>query len=97
MGLRMPGGDHLAAPLRLSVGDHGEFWDAWDLPLITDASVAHARAMAGGVARLGPLVGASPFAGSSGQCLRLDVLLGADSPMELRLSVQWRQSHEVLP
>ena len=101
MGLRDDAGcNHLAGPLRLSrYCDRGEFWDAWDLasdyqkhplPMPEHWQVE--------LQERGPLVACVTLRGSFGSSdLRLDVRLCADSPLvELRFSVHWRQSHEVL-
>ena len=99
--LRDGGGcSHLAAPLRLSrYRDHGEFWDAWDLAADYRAHpLPMPERWQVELQDSGPLVGRVTLRGQFGNSsLRLDVLLAADSPfVELRLSVQWRQSHEVL-
>ncbi len=79
--------------------DRGEFWDAWDLagdyrerplPLHWEAgprAVEH-----------GPLCGRLVWRGRCGaSALRLDLQLRAGSPwLELTLSVDWRQRHELL-
>ncbi|WP_370586840.1 alpha-mannosidase [Synechococcus sp. PROS-7-1] len=94
------GGDCLAAPLRLNrYRDHGEFWDAWDL---AEDYRKHPLPMPERwqvqLQDSGPLVARVTLRGQFGvSALRMDVLLCADSPhVELLLSVQWRQSHELL-
>ena len=80
-------------------GDHGEFWDAWDiaahyrdhpLPLHWQAEPE--------LAEQGPLCTRLVWRGCCGRsALRLDVQLRAASPwLELTLRVDWRQRHELL-
>ena len=90
----------LAAPLQwCRWADRGEFWDAWDLaanyrsqplPLAWDGPPE--------LAEVGPLCGRVVWRGRCGRSrLRLDVQLRAASPyLELTLSLDWRQVHELL-
>mgnify|MGYP001807332471 FL=1 len=79
--------------------DRGEFWDAWDLaadyrqhPLALNWNGSME------LVERGPLVARLVLRGWAGSsALRLDVQLRADCPwLELRLGVDWRQSHELL-
>jgi alpha-mannosidase len=90
----------LAAPLQWCRWvDRGEFWDAWDL-------AANYRSQplslhwegSPELAEVGPLCVRVVWRGFCGRSrLRLDVLLRAASPyLELTLSVDWRQVHELL-
>jgi alpha-mannosidase len=90
----------LAAPLQWRRWrDHGEFWDAWDLagnyrdhPLELDWLAGPT------LVEQGPLCSRLVWRGRAGQsALRLDVQLRAGCPwLELSLSVDWRQQHELL-
>ncbi|MCT0200191.1 alpha-mannosidase [Synechococcus sp. CS-1325] len=90
----------LSAPLAwCRWGDRGEFWDAWDLagdhrdhplPLSWEPGPE--------LAEQGPLCSRLVWRGQAGASrLRLDIQLRAGSPwLELTLSVDWRQRHELL-
>ncbi|MEB3234692.1 MAG: glycoside hydrolase family 38 C-terminal domain-containing protein [Cyanobacteriota bacterium] len=94
------GRDYLAAPPALRrYRDAGEFWDAWDLaadyaehplPLTWDSGVRWVEQ--------GPLCVQVSWRGQCGSSpVRLDGRLQAGSPwMELIVSVDWRQRHELL-
>ncbi len=94
------GVDQLSAPLQFRrYRDHGEFWDAWDLaadypqhqlPMAAEWQVE--------LVEQGPLVARIVLRSSiESSAMRLDVLLRADSPaVELQLTIDWRQTHELL-
>ena len=94
------GVDQLSAPLQLRrYRDRGEFWDAWDLaadypeqslPMDDDWQLE--------LLEQGPLVARVALRRSVGDsAVRMDVLLRADSPsVELQLTIDWRQAHELL-
>ena len=94
------GVDQLSAPLQLRrYGDRGEFWDAWDLAVDYPQ---HQLPITGDwvleLAERGPLLARVILRRSIGDSsMRMDVLLRADSPyLELQLTVDWRQTHELL-
>ncbi len=79
--------------------DRGEFWDAWDLavdypqhplPMAADWQLE--------LVEQGPLVARVVLRSSiESSALRMDVLLRADSPaVELQVTIDWRQTHELL-
>ncbi len=94
------GVDQLSAPLQIKrYQDHGEFWDAWDLatdylqhplPLPQRWQVEmleHGPLLARMVLRV-------CFDDSTA---RMDLILRADTPwLELQLTIDWRQTHELL-
>ena len=80
-------------------GDHGEFWDAWDLASdYRDKPLPLAWQPGPELAEQGPLCTRLVWRGDCGRSrLRLDVQLRAGSPwLELCLQVDWRQCHELL-
>jgi alpha-mannosidase len=90
----------LAAPLQWRRWrDHGEFWDAWDLAgNYRDHPLALEWLAGPTLVEQGPLCSRLVWRGRAGQsALRLDVQLRAGCPwLELSLSVDWRQQHELL-
>jgi alpha-mannosidase len=79
--------------------DHGEFWDAWDLAGNYRDHPLELQWLAGPtLVEQGPLCSRLVWRGRAGQSdLRLDVQLRAGCPwLELSLSVDWRQQHELL-
>ena len=94
------GVDQLSSPLQLRrYRDHGEFWDAWDLA----ANYQEQQLPIAGDWRLelterGPLMARVVLSRSfADSAIRMDVLLRADSPaVELQLTVDWRQTHELI-
>ena len=79
--------------------DHGEFWDAWDIAASYREHPLPLHWHSGPeLAEQGPLCTRLVWRGRCGASdLRLDVQLRAASPwLELSLSVQWRQRHELL-
>ena len=94
------GVNQLSAPLQLKrYRDHGEFWDAWDLAADYRKQPL---AMAGDwqleLLEQGPLLGRAVLRRSlANSMLRMELLLRADTPaVELQLTVDWRQTHELL-
>ena len=90
----------LGAPLRwCRWRDEGEFWDAWDLAADHRSHPLDWSWEAGpAVQAAGPLCTELIWRGRCGESpLRLSLRLLAGSPaLELVLSVQWRQRHELL-
>jgi alpha-mannosidase len=79
--------------------DHGEFWDAWDLAGDYRDHPLELEWLAGPMlVEQGPLCSRLVWRGRAGQsALRLDVQLRAGCPwLELSLTVDWRQQHELL-
>ena len=80
-------------------GDHGEFWDAWDIAAdYRDHSLPLHWQAEPELAEQGPLCTRLVWRGVCGRsALRLDVQLRAASPwLELTLLADWRQRHELL-
>ena len=80
-------------------GDRGEFWDAWDIPAdYRDHPLPWTWQGAPQWIEQGPLCCRFLWRGSCGRSpVRLDGRLLAGRPwLELTLSVQWRQHHELL-
>ena len=97
------GGDgrpQLSGPLAFCRwGDHGEFWDAWDIAADYRDHPLPLHWQAGPeLAEQGPLCSRLVWRGRCGRsALRLDVQLRAASPwLELTLRVDWCQRHELL-
>ena len=92
--------DQLMAPLRpCRYRDRGEFWDAWDIA--ADYREHPLEIKPSGAVQLlesGPLVAQLVVRYQLGSsCMRLDLRLKADCPwLELMVSVDWRQRHELL-
>jgi alpha-mannosidase len=90
----------LAAPLAwCRWGDRGEFWDAWDLaPRYRERPLTWSWNGAPQWIERGPLCARFLWRGACGSSrVRLDGRLLAGTPwLELVLSVQWRQRHELL-
>ena len=90
----------LGAPLRwCRWRDQGEFWDAWDIAADhRDHPLAWTWQAGPDVQAAGPLCAELSWRGSCGNSpVRLTLRLLAGSPaLELLLSVQWRQRHELL-
>jgi alpha-mannosidase len=100
-GLRAPGGpETLAGPLAWQRwGDRGEFWDAWDLAADhRDHPLPWRWHGSPRWLERGPLCCRFLWRGRCGSSpLRLDGRLLAGSPwLELVLSIDWRQRHELL-
>ncbi|QVV66875.1 glycoside hydrolase family 38 C-terminal domain-containing protein [Synechococcus sp. LA31] len=80
-------------------GDHGEFWDAWDIAADYRSKPLPLQWQPGpDLAEQGPLCTRLVWRGRCGNSsLRLDVQLRAASPwLELCLRVDWQQRHELL-
>ena len=94
------GVDQLSAPLEFNrYRDRGEFWDAWDLAAdYPQQSLPMDAGWQPHLLEQGPLVARIVLRRSCGDsAMRLDVLLRADSPaVELQLTIDWRQTHELL-
>ena len=95
------GRPQLQAPIALSrFRDHGEFWDAWDLPADYRDHPLPVQwdAASLDVVETGPLVARVLMRARVGESrVRVDCQLRADSPwLELTCSVAWRQTHELL-
>jgi len=94
------GRDLLAAPLRwCRWRDRGEFWDAWDIAADYRAQALPWHWQAGVEIRgRGPVCAELRWRGRCGASpLQLTVRLLAGCPwLELLLSLQWRQRHELL-
>ncbi|MGC6482524.1 MAG: alpha-mannosidase [Synechococcus sp.] len=95
------GRPQLQAPIALCrFRDHGEFWDAWDLPAdYRDHPLpVQWESVSLDVVEAGPLVARVLIRARAGESLiRLDCQLRADCPwVELTCSVDWRQTHELL-
>jgi len=90
----------LAAPLQwCRWRDHGEFWDAWDLAAdYREQPLPWIWSAVPEIAERGPLCVRLVWHGRCGSsALRLAVQLRAACPwLELNLSVDWRQRHELL-
>ncbi len=94
------GVDQLSEPLQLRrYRDRGEFWDAWDLAAdYSEQSLPMDDDWQLELLEQGPLVARVALRRSLGDsAMRMDVLLRADSPaVELQLTIDWRQTHELL-
>ncbi len=90
----------LAAPLEWRRWrDQGEFWDAWDIAAdFREHPLPLEWTSPAQLEEAGPLCVRAVWRGQCGRsALRLDVQLRAGSPwLELTLSVDWRQRHELL-
>jgi alpha-mannosidase len=94
------GRPQLAAPLAwCRFADRGEFWDAWDIaPDYRQHPLELSWSGPPQWLEQGPLAAQAHWIGRCGSsALRLDVRLLAGSPwLELVISVDWRQRHELL-
>jgi alpha-mannosidase len=94
------GRPQLAAPLQwCRWRDHGEFWDAWDIAAdYRDHPLPLSWEQGPELVEQGPLCVRLVWRGrGGGSALRLAVQLRAACPwLELHLSVDWRQRHELL-
>ncbi len=95
------GAPQLSAPLEFRrFGDHGEFWDAWDLaadyrehPLPLEGPLDAPQ-----LVESGPLLARCLWRCNAGASrIRVDLQLRADHPwIEITCSIDWCQTHELL-
>ena len=94
------GVDQLSAPLQFRrYRDQGEFWDAWDLAAdYPQQQLPMAAEWQVELVEQGPLVARIVLRSSiESSAVRMDVLMRADRPaVELQVTINWRQTHELL-